>query len=83
MVADLMETCIDDVIRTPVVPTVIATEEAGPSNTYASASVIAEDPLSLTGEAKESLSQIGISVAMNITQIITKKKLDFRSHSSK
>uniref|UniRef100_A0A7N6BW06 FERM domain-containing protein n=1 Tax=Anabas testudineus TaxID=64144 RepID=A0A7N6BW06_ANATE len=45
VVADLMETCIDDVIRTPVVPTLIATEEAGPSSAYASASVTADDPL--------------------------------------
>lgn len=47
-VADLMETCIDDVLRTPVVAA--ATDEAGPSNAYASAS---EDPLSLSGEHRK------------------------------
>lgn len=50
MVADLVETCIDDAIKTPAIPTVIATEEAGPSNAYASASVIADDSLGLNGE---------------------------------
>uniref|UniRef100_A0A8D2ZVB6 Erythrocyte membrane protein band 4.1 like 5 n=1 Tax=Scophthalmus maximus TaxID=52904 RepID=A0A8D2ZVB6_SCOMX len=51
-VADLMETCIDDVLRAPV-PTVTATEEAGPSNTFAAAAASAatEDPLSLADVA--------------------------------
>lgn len=60
MAADLMETCIDDVLRTPSVPTVITTEEAGASSSYASASVTADDPPSLTGE--ESLPQSADSV---------------------
>lgn len=51
MVADLMETCIDDVLRAPVVPTVTAAEEAGPSAAYAGAGATTEDPLSLTGES--------------------------------
>lgn len=50
-----METCIDDVLRAPVVPTVTATDEAGPSNAYASPSVSGEDPLSLSGEATQNL----------------------------
>lgn len=50
MVADLMETCIDDVLSAPAVPTVTATDEAGPSNAYATPSVTGEDPPSLTGE---------------------------------
>ncbi|XP_035030324.1 band 4.1-like protein 5 isoform X3 [Hippoglossus stenolepis] len=58
VVADLMETCIDDVLGAPVVPTVTATEEAGPSNAYAAAaSVAAEDPLSLA-EAAARLKQL-------------------------
>uniref|UniRef100_A0A3P8SMK7 Erythrocyte membrane protein band 4.1 like 5 n=1 Tax=Amphiprion percula TaxID=161767 RepID=A0A3P8SMK7_AMPPE len=57
MVADLMETCIDDVLRAPVVPTVTTTEEAGPSNAYAAASVTVEDPLSLS-EAAARLKQL-------------------------
>lgn len=73
MVADLMETCIDDVIGSPVVPTVMATEEAGPSDAYASASasasasvgVTADDPLSLAGEDIENLP----SVKIKFTQI--------------
>ncbi|KAM6979063.1 band 4.1-like protein 5 isoform 1-T1 [Tautogolabrus adspersus] len=59
MVADLMETCIDDVIRAPVVPPVTATEEAGPSNAYATPSVTGEDPLSLT-EASARLKQLAL-----------------------
>ncbi|KAF0026184.1 hypothetical protein F2P81_020921 [Scophthalmus maximus] len=53
-VADLMETCIDDVLRAPV-PTVTATEEAGPSNTFAAAAASAatEDPLSLAARLKQ------------------------------
>lgn len=47
MVADLMETCIDDVLRATVVPTVTTTEEAGAST---SAGVTVEDPLNLSGE---------------------------------
>ncbi|KAF3842913.1 hypothetical protein F7725_001762 [Dissostichus mawsoni] len=33
-IADLMETCIDDVLRAPAVPTVTATDEAGASGSY-------------------------------------------------
>lgn len=51
MVADLMETCIDDVLRAPVVPTVTAADEAGPSSAYATPSVTGEDRLGLAGEA--------------------------------
>ncbi|KAM3835922.1 band 4.1-like protein 5 [Diretmus argenteus] len=46
MVADLLETCIDDALRTPVIPT--ATEEAGPSGAHSASSVAAEEGLSLT-----------------------------------
>ncbi|XP_073329350.1 band 4.1-like protein 5 [Pagrus major] len=59
MVADLMETCIDDVLRSPVVPTVTAADEAGPSNAYAAASVTGEDPLSLS-EAAARLKQLAL-----------------------
>lgn len=55
MVADLMETCIDDVLRAPVVPTVAATDEAGPSNAFATPSVTGEDVLGLAGETTENL----------------------------
>lgn len=58
MVADLMETCIDDVLRAPVVPTVTARDEAGPSNAYATPSVTGEDPVSLNGEAAQNLANI-------------------------
>lgn len=58
LVADLMETCIDDVLTAPVVPTVTATDEAGPSNAYATPGVTGEDPSSLTGEATEILANI-------------------------
>uniref|UniRef100_A0A672G3N2 Erythrocyte membrane protein band 4.1 like 5 n=1 Tax=Salarias fasciatus TaxID=181472 RepID=A0A672G3N2_SALFA len=56
-VADLMETCIDDVLRTPVVPSAPAPEEAGPSGAYAAAGGAAEDPLSLS-EAAARLKQL-------------------------
>ncbi|XP_044221808.1 band 4.1-like protein 5 isoform X2 [Thunnus albacares] len=51
MVADLMETCIDDVLRAQVVPAVTATEEPGPSNAYSTASATGEESLSLTETA--------------------------------
>ncbi|XP_071328597.1 band 4.1-like protein 5 [Trachinotus anak] len=57
MVADLMEACIDDVVRAPVVPTVTAAEEAGPSSAHATASITAEDLLSLS-EAAARLKQL-------------------------
>ncbi|XP_069010859.1 band 4.1-like protein 5 isoform X1 [Embiotoca jacksoni] len=57
MVADLMETCIDDVLRAPVVPAATAPEEVGPINAYATAGVTAEDPLSLA-EAAARLKQL-------------------------
>lgn len=44
-----METCVDDVLRGPVVPAVIAIEE--PVQAAAYASVPAEDALSLAGKA--------------------------------
>ncbi|XP_070694169.1 band 4.1-like protein 5 isoform X2 [Pempheris klunzingeri] len=59
MVADLMETCIDDVLRAPVVPTVTARDEAGPSNAYAIPSVSGEEPVSLT-DASSRLKQLAL-----------------------
>ncbi|KAM4731610.1 band 4.1-like protein 5 isoform 2-T4 [Anableps anableps] len=56
-VADLMETCIDDVLRAPVVPPITAAEEVGLCAAYAAASVPAEDPLSLA-EAAARLKQL-------------------------
>ncbi|CAI5656884.1 unnamed protein product [Oreochromis niloticus] len=52
VVADLMETCIDDVLRAPVVPAVTAIEEPGQAAAYAGASVAAEDALSLAAAAR-------------------------------
>uniref|UniRef100_A0A669C7H3 Erythrocyte membrane protein band 4.1 like 5 n=1 Tax=Oreochromis niloticus TaxID=8128 RepID=A0A669C7H3_ORENI len=57
VVADLMETCIDDVLRAPVVPAVTAIEEPGQAAAYAGASVAAEDALSLA-EAAARLKQL-------------------------
>ncbi|XP_054908780.1 band 4.1-like protein 5 isoform X4 [Poeciliopsis prolifica] len=51
VVADLMETCIDDVLRASVVPPITAAEEVGPCVAYAAASIPAEDPLSLADAA--------------------------------
>lgn len=51
--ADLLETCIDDIIRDPeAVP--MAMEEAGPSGAHASASpgVAVDDVLGHTGEGR-------------------------------
>uniref|UniRef100_A0A671VRG2 Erythrocyte membrane protein band 4.1 like 5 n=1 Tax=Sparus aurata TaxID=8175 RepID=A0A671VRG2_SPAAU len=59
MAADLMETCIDDVLRAPVVPTATTADEAGPSNAYAAASPAGEDPLSLS-EAAARLKQLAL-----------------------
>uniref|UniRef100_A0A3Q2P6C3 Band 4.1-like protein 5 n=1 Tax=Fundulus heteroclitus TaxID=8078 RepID=A0A3Q2P6C3_FUNHE len=57
VVADLMETCLDDVLRAPVVPPIAAAEEIAPCATYAAASAAAEDPLSLA-EAAARLKQL-------------------------
>ncbi|XP_035764909.1 band 4.1-like protein 5 [Neolamprologus brichardi] len=57
VVADLMETCIDDVLRAPVVPAVTAIEEPVQAAAYAGASVPAEDALSLA-EAAARLKQL-------------------------
>lgn len=46
-----METCVDDVLRGPVVPAVTAIEEPVQAAAYAGASVPAEDALSLAGKA--------------------------------
>lgn len=51
LAVDLMETCIDDVLRAPAV----AAEDAGPSGAFAgssvgAASIAGDDPLSLSGE---------------------------------
>lgn len=58
LVADLLETCIDDVIRTPV-PIVTAglPEEAGPSAAQSASNVAADDNLSLN-EAAARLKQL-------------------------
>ncbi|XP_033965600.1 band 4.1-like protein 5 isoform X2 [Pseudochaenichthys georgianus] len=52
-IVDLMETCIDDVLQAPAVPTVTATDEAGASGSYAPPSATGEDPLGLAGERTE------------------------------
>lgn len=52
-----METCIDDVLRAPVVPAVTAIEEPGQAAAYAGASVAAEDARSLA-EAAARLKQL-------------------------
>ncbi|KAM4561515.1 band 4.1-like protein 5 isoform 2-T3 [Fundulus diaphanus] len=57
VVADLMETCLDDVLRAPVVPPIAAAEEVAPCAAYAAASAAAEDPLSLA-EAAARLKQL-------------------------
>lgn len=58
LAGDLIETCIDDVLRAPaVVAAATAAEEAGPSGAFAgasggaAASIAGDDPLSLSGEA--------------------------------
>ncbi|XP_061774327.1 band 4.1-like protein 5 isoform X2 [Nerophis ophidion] len=49
--ADLIETCIDDVLRASVGPTVKAGDDAGPSIAFAPASAACEDLLALTETA--------------------------------
>uniref|UniRef100_A0A8C6P9Q9 Band 4.1-like protein 5 n=1 Tax=Nothobranchius furzeri TaxID=105023 RepID=A0A8C6P9Q9_NOTFU len=72
-VADLMETCIDDVLAAAVVPPATAAEEIGLSTAYAAA----EDPLSLAAARLKQLelegsllpatprNNINVNVAMN------------------
>ncbi|XP_041858040.1 band 4.1-like protein 5 isoform X2 [Melanotaenia boesemani] len=57
VVADLMETCIDDVLRAPAAPPVSTTEEPGSCSAFATAGAPAEDPLSLA-EAAARLKQL-------------------------
>ncbi|KAM4608276.1 band 4.1-like protein 5 [Polymixia lowei] len=57
MVADLLETCIDDVIRTSVVPMVTPNEEAGPSGAHSTSSIAGDEGLSLA-EAAARLKQL-------------------------
>ncbi|XP_037344933.2 band 4.1-like protein 5 isoform X2 [Pungitius pungitius] len=51
-VADLMETCIDDVLRAPVNPAETSADEAGPSCAYAPPGATGEDPLGLAAAAR-------------------------------
>ncbi|XP_056144972.1 band 4.1-like protein 5 [Lampris incognitus] len=55
-VADLLETCADDVIRTSV-PMVTTIEEAGPSSAPSTSSIVGDDGLSLN-EAAARLKQL-------------------------
>ncbi|XP_047457187.1 band 4.1-like protein 5 isoform X1 [Mugil cephalus] len=65
LVADLMETCIDDVLRAPVAPAAAAaTEEAGPSSAYAPAA--ADDQLGLS-EAAARLKQLELESSPLLT----------------
>lgn len=51
LVADLLETCVDDVIRAPVpMATAGLPEEAGPSMAASASSLTADDTVSLAGE---------------------------------
>lgn len=50
LVSELMETCIDDVLKAPGIPAVMAAEEAGPSSSFAAPSTTGEDSLSLSGK---------------------------------
>lgn len=49
LVPELMETCIDDVLKAPGIPAAMA-DEAGASSTYAAPGTAGEDSLSLGGE---------------------------------
>ncbi|XP_076018122.1 band 4.1-like protein 5 [Genypterus blacodes] len=62
MVADLLETCIDEVIRAPVVPTVTAVEEAGPSSSYSTSSISGDESLCLS-EAAARLKQLELEIS--------------------
>ncbi|KAK1903202.1 Band 4.1-like protein 5, partial [Dissostichus eleginoides] len=65
-IADLMETCIDDVLRAPAVPTVTATDEAGASGSYFPPSATGEDPLGLA-EAAARLKQLELETSPLLT----------------
>ncbi|KAM6934854.1 band 4.1-like protein 5 [Xenentodon cancila] len=56
MAADLLETCIDDVLKAPAAPSVTNAEELGPCSAYATSSVAADD-LSMA-EAAARLKQL-------------------------
>lgn len=50
LVSELIETCIDDVLKVSGTPAVLAADEAGPSSSYAAPSATGEDSLNLSGE---------------------------------
>lgn len=78
-VADLMETCIDDVLRAPVVPVETAADEAGPSYAYGPPSATGEDPLCLAGEATDSLQPHGVGNKTPQWQLVFRnEKCDLR-----
>uniref|UniRef100_A0A673XH58 Erythrocyte membrane protein band 4.1 like 5 n=1 Tax=Salmo trutta TaxID=8032 RepID=A0A673XH58_SALTR len=63
LVADLLETCVDDVIRTPVpMATAGLPEEAGPSMAASASSLTADDAVSLA-EAAARLKQLELDSA--------------------
>nr|XP_046219088.1 band 4.1-like protein 5 isoform X5 [Oncorhynchus gorbuscha] len=63
LVADLLETCVDDVIRTPVpMATAGLPEEAGPSMAASASSLTADDTVSLA-EAAARLKQLELDSA--------------------
>uniref|UniRef100_A0A8C3G9Z9 Erythrocyte membrane protein band 4.1 like 5 n=1 Tax=Cyclopterus lumpus TaxID=8103 RepID=A0A8C3G9Z9_CYCLU len=77
VVADLLETCMDDVLRAPVVPTETATDEAGPSYAYAAT----DDPLSLAEAAArlkqlelESSPLLGTPINVNVNMVMNNQE---------
>lgn len=48
VVTDLLETCVDEVLRATV--SMVTAEEMGPSAAFTTASTVTEETLSLTGQ---------------------------------
>ncbi|CAG5865981.1 unnamed protein product [Menidia menidia] len=69
VVADLMEICIDDVLRAPVAPPVSSTKETGSSSACPTTSVTTDIPPSLTGEARTTTSSTSSEAAARLKQL--------------
>uniref|UniRef100_H3C844 Band 4.1-like protein 5 n=1 Tax=Tetraodon nigroviridis TaxID=99883 RepID=H3C844_TETNG len=61
-VSELIETCVDDVLKAPGLPAAMAADEAGPSSPYAAPSATGEDSLSLS-EAAARLKQLELEIS--------------------
>lgn len=59
LVTDLLETCVDEVLRATV--SMVTAEEVGPSGAYTTASTVTEETLSLAGQLIHQIQSDGLT----------------------